>query len=36
MLTDVLDAPIPKLSVGNDVDVCKNFIDAGTLAEETL
>jgi len=31
MLTDVLDAPVAELAVGNNVDVCQNLFDAGTL-----
>ena len=31
MLTDVLNAPIAELSVGDDIDASEYFIDAGTL-----
>lgn len=36
MLADMLDAPIAKLPVGDNVYACKNFIDAGTLFGETI
>ncbi len=31
VLTDMLNAPVSKLAVGDDVDVCQNFLDAGAL-----
>lgn len=31
MLADVLNAPVAELSVGNNVDARKNFLDAGSL-----
>ena len=31
MLTDVLNAPISKLTVGEEIDLCKNFLDSGPL-----
>lgn len=31
VLTDVLDAPVSKLTVGHDVNVEQDFLDAGTL-----
>ena len=31
MLADVLDTPVPKLPMGNDVDAVENFVDAWTL-----
>ena len=31
VLTDVLNAPVAKLAVGNDIDASKNLIDAGAL-----
>ena len=32
MLTNVLDAPIAKLAMRNDIDASKDFVDAGTLS----
>ena len=31
MFADMLDAPVSELAVGNNVNACKNFIDAGAL-----
>lgn len=31
MLANVLNAPVAKLPVGNNVNVCKDFLDAGAL-----
>jgi hypothetical protein len=35
VLADVLDAPIAKLAVGNNVNVGEDFLNAGTLAKFT-
>lgn len=31
VLTDVLDAPVAELTMSHDIDVEKDFLDAGTL-----
>lgn len=31
MLTDMLDAPVAELAVGNDIDAGEHLVDAGTL-----
>ena len=31
MLTDMLDAPVAKLTMSDDIDTCEHFVDAGTL-----
>lgn len=31
MLADVLDAPVAELTMGDDVDVCQDLLNAGTL-----
>lgn len=31
MLTDMLDAPIPKLAMGKEVDLCEHFFNSWTL-----
>lgn len=31
MLADMLDTPVSELSVGDNIDVCKDLLDAGTL-----
>jgi hypothetical protein len=33
MLADVLNAPIAKLAMGDNVDACKNFLNARALTE---
>lgn len=33
MLADVLNAPVPELSVRDDIDAGKDFVDAGALEE---
>jgi len=31
VLTDMLDAPVAKLTVSNDINACKNLLNARTL-----
>lgn len=31
MLANVLDTPVPELSMSNNVDVCKDLFDTGAL-----
>lgn len=31
VLTDMLNAPVAELAMGDDVDVCEDFFDAGSL-----
>lgn len=33
VLTDVLNAPITKLTMGHDIDACEDFFDTGTLSK---
>jgi len=34
VFANVLDAPVAKLAMGDDVDVVENFVDARTLLED--
>lgn len=36
MLADVLDAPVAELTVGDDIDASKDFVDARTLSHVSI